>query len=285
MRLQARLLKLPSRGQPGAVCSIGMPPPKPPPPVLTRASQGQPRNVGTTGMLPPKPLPPPRPVITTAALPPPVKAAHLAAAAHLGKLQQRKTAPNLGPTFPGWRRISMQRAGGGQQGSQNAAKQALLQPSATAHIQLLSSANTAVAKIFRSGKGSEQGAQGHAQRQVSNSGPLAQRGSQAGAGQPSRGHAASTVAAQSALTRPQAGAGQPSREHAASAAAAQPASTQPQPGTGQPSREHAASAAAAQSASTQPEGSGQSSAAAASSATLAPQRPGREFAQVLLPCH
>ena len=250
MRLQARLLKLPSRGQPGAVCSIGMPPPKP--------------------------QPPPRPVITTAALPPPVKAAHLAAAAHLRKLQQLKKAPNLGPTTPGWRRISTQRAGGGQQGSQNAAKQALLQPSATAHVQLLSSAVPAGAKAFKGGVWSQQGAQGHAQRQVPNSG-LAQRGSQAGAGQPSREHAVSAAAAPSASSQPQLCAGQPSREHAASAAPTQSASIQPQPGAGQPSREHAASAAAAQSASTQPKGSEHSSAAAAAVASAA-QAPSREFA-------
>ena len=202
MRLQARLLKLPRQGQPGIVCTIGMPPPKPPPPMLRLPSQGQPRNVCTTGMPPPKPLPPPRPGITMAALPAPGKAAQVAAAAHTGRLPQPKLAPGHGPSPPAWRMSSAQRGASGQQGVQYAARQGPPQPSATAHVQLASSANAAGAKALKWGQQSGQGAQGHAQRQVSNSGLT--------------------------WSRPQAGAGQPSREHAASAAPHQPACSQPE---------------------------------------------------------
>ena len=191
MMLQARLLRLPSQGQPGTVCTTGMPPPKP------------------------RPLP--RPVVTTAALPQPVKAAHPAAAANLGKLPQPKIT-HYGPTPPAWQMSSAQRGASGQQGGQNATKQALLQPSAIAHIQLGSSANPAEPKTFQGGERSE-GAQGHVQRKVASSG-LAQSGPQAGAGQPIREHAASAAPAQAAST--QAKGSEQSSSAAAAAAALAP---------------------------------------------------------------
>ena len=186
--------------------------------LLKQPSQGPPRNVCTTSMPPPKPPPPPRPGIPTAALPPPVKAAHPAAAAHTGNLLCPKIA-RYGSASPAWRMSSAQRGGRGQQGGQSAAKQALLQPSATARIQLGSSADPAGAKTFQGGEQSKQGAHGHAHRQVSDSG-LAQSGPQVGPGQPSREHAASAAPAQSASTQPK-GSEQSSAAAAAAARAPQ----------------------------------------------------------------
>ena len=174
MILHAHMRKLPSQGQPSIACTTGMPPPR----------------------LPPRP----RPVIAPAALRPPVKAARPFAAAHAAKVLQPAIVQGNVPIFPAWQVSSTQQGAGCQQGGQNAAKQALLQPAATAHIQLVSSVNPADPKAFKGGKRSKQDAQGHAQGQVSNSG-LAQSMPRAGVRQPSGEHAASAAPAQSAVSQ------------------------------------------------------------------------------------